>query len=143
MKVGFTGTQRGLTDYQIKVLQGLLALLAGVEFHHGDCIGADSKAHSLARAAGMVIVIHPPKNPTKRAWRRGDRETEAKDYLVRNRAIVDETDWLLACPGEGKEQLRSGTWSTVRWARRAGKRITIILPEADHEEVIEDSGETR
>ena len=40
----------------------------------------------------------------------------------------DETDMLVACP-KGPEEVRSGTWSTVRFARKRGKRIVIIMPD--------------
>jgi len=44
-------------------------------------------------------------------------------YLSRNRAIVDETEMLIATPAEFTEQQRSGTWSTVRYARACGKKV--------------------
>jgi len=42
---------------------------------------------------------------------------------------VDETEWLWAIPGEFKEVLRSGTWSTIRYARKKGKKVLIIWPD--------------
>jgi len=48
--------------------------------------------------------------------------------LERNRAIVDETDILLAAPLESEEQLRSGTWATVRYARKQHKTVLVIFP---------------
>ena len=51
------------------------------------------------------------------------------DPLARNRIIAARCDALLACPAEPDEQLRSGTWSTIRYARKAGKPITIIRPD--------------
>jgi len=36
---------------------------------------------------------------------------------------------MIATPGEVDEQLRSGTWSTVRFARKQGKPVHVILPD--------------
>src|SRR5262245_41796084 len=49
-------------------------------------------------------------------------------YLVRNRDIVEETDLLIAAPANAVEHLQSGTWCTVRYARRSG-RHSIIRPD--------------
>ena len=46
MIVGFTGTQRGMTETQRSVVHALLACLPVVTFHHGDCIGADAEAEN-------------------------------------------------------------------------------------------------
>ena len=49
-----------------------------------------------------------------------------KRYLERNRDIVDACDILIACPRTLKEELRSGTWATVRYARKVGKPVAIL-----------------
>ena len=130
MKVGFTGTQRGMTDMQTSALRSLLRATDG-EFHHGDCIGADDQAHDVAVALGLIPVIHPPINSAKRAWNTAHqgRICEPKKYLARNKDIVRETEMLIAAPGEDNEQLRSGTWSTVRFARKLGRAIWVIFPD--------------
>lgn len=138
--VGFTGTQRGLTKEQ-KVSLGRVLLFdvageAAHSFHHGDCVGADEEAHGLASHWGIRIVLHPPDNDAKRAFCVNVRPDlwdeievrEAKPYLLRNREIVDETEVLVACPG-GPEELRSGTWSTVRYARKLGRPVVIVWPD--------------
>jgi hypothetical protein len=50
-----------------------------------------------------------------------------REYLQRNRDIVDATDVLLAAP-DGPERVRSGTWSTVRYAYRAGRGVLLVMP---------------
>lgn len=132
MKTGFTGTQRGMTQEQKETLRGILAGRDG-EFHHGDCIGADAEAHDIAVEVGLQPIIHPPDNPTKRAFKQArPRITfvrQAKPYLERNHDIVDETIELIATPGEGTPQLRSGTWATIRYARKLKRMVTIIYPD--------------
>lgn len=128
MRVGITGTQRGATEAQLTQLRETLIRFGVTEIHHGDCIGVDSEAHDVARALGIRIVIHPPLVETKCGWNEGDDRREPKPYLERNHDIVDETLMLIAVPGEDKEQLRSGTWSTVRYARRLGRPVQVITP---------------
>ena len=50
------------------------------------------------------------------------------EYLKRNRAIVKRSDILIATPGQREEILHSGTWSTVRYARKKGIPIWKIYP---------------
>lgn len=140
MKVGFTGTQRGLTKAQTFKLAGILHRLNMKnmeEFHHGDCVGADAKAHDLVAALDrkVKIVIHPPIKSAKRAFKTGDEECEAKEYLDRNQDIVDACHVLMACPGEKEEQQRSGTWATVRRAKKARRYIWFVYPDGDDEVV--------
>ena len=132
MKVGMTGTQNGASEHQkvqmYKFFEQYADDLSG--FHHGDCIGADCDADVIAKNAGIPIVLHPPSNASKRAFCEGGTVRPERDYLKRNKDIVDETDMLLAIP-EGAEKLRSGTWSTVRYARKQGKLVLIIWPDGE------------
>lgn len=138
MKVGFTGTQHTMPAIQHFVLQGVLQRLfpdEPNEFHHGDCIGADEAAHrfvcdlSAVRPQGRIRTVgHPPVISAKRAYTRNDLWWEPEEFLVRNRIIVDVTEFLVAAPGTAVEILRSGTWSTVRYARKLSRPITIIYP---------------
>ena len=127
--VAFTGTQRGMTEQQMLAFRRLLFLFEWNEFHHGDCIGADREAHDVAEERDMVVVIHPPSIVTKRAWRFAVETREPKPYIERNHDMVDECWYLIATPGEPEEQLRSGTWATVRYARTVGRCIWLALPD--------------
>lgn len=133
--IGFTGTQEIPASYQIQMLAEKLEELAdgrdkGTYFlHHGDCIGADSIAHSLASSAGYEIIVHPPINPVKRAFCKGYHlQMPPRGYLDRNRDIVDASECLLAVP-KGYEEVRSGTWSTVRYAKKVGKPVHLLFGE--------------
>lgn len=52
-----------------------------------------------------------------------------KPPLVRNHDIVDSTELLIACPKEQVEVLRSGTWATIRYARKKEITVWLIDPE--------------
>lgn len=130
MKMGFTGTQRGMTAKQLREFREMLHYGMPVEFHHGDCIGADEEAHNsvMIHSWPCTIYIHPPCIPSKRAFCQGAVILEPRPYLERNHSIVDHCDVLVAAPKESTEQLRSGTWATVRYARKVGKHVRIIFP---------------
>lgn len=123
--VGFTGTQRGMSERQKEALEAILA--AAYELRHGDCVGGDKEAHEIARRLGLRVVIHPPSDPKKRAFCDGDVILPPKPYLVRNHDIVEAVSVLIAAPRIDEEELRSGTWATVRYARSVGKRV-LLLP---------------
>jgi hypothetical protein len=131
--IGFTGTQLGLTMPQQWLLEAWLGPRADkiVEFHHGDCVGADELAHQIAQRAGIKVFVHPPVIETKRAFCAGAEHVyPQKPYLDRNHDIVDACTGLIACPFELEEQVRSGTWATVRYARKRGKPVRLIMPDA-------------
>jgi hypothetical protein len=130
MKVGFTGTQQGMTWKQKDQFFHWLWDNLIDEFHHGDCIGADSEAHEIVYYQyGVPIIIHPPLNPDKRMYNGNAKEIRPqKEYFARNRDIVDETDILIAAPKTLEEELRSGTWATIRYARKMGKQVIILEP---------------
>lgn len=133
-KVGFTGTQKGMTTIQMLHVSELIE--GASELHHGDCIGADDEVDKVAAILGIPKHIHPPLENKKRAFcTRGEfLILKAKDYLERNRDIVDETEYLVAAPS-GAELVRSGTWSTIRYASTLGRRISIVMPDGKVEEI--------
>jgi hypothetical protein len=132
MRVGFTGTQQGMTDAQKEQVLRILAEYHVDEFHHGDCIGADEEFHNIvAETFGNEnIIIHPPSAQQKRAFCKGGKWRKPKAYLDRNFDIVDETDILIATPKEDHEVLRSGTWATIRYGRKdSGYHVYCIYPD--------------
>lgn len=131
MHVGFTGTQYGMTEAQETTLQRLLTELPNAPhvLHHGDCVGADEQAHMIAGQLGFTTMGHPPVNESKRAFTVCTGWRQAKEYLVRNRDIVGECEVVFATPAQAGEQLRSGTWATVRYARLLHRPVHIIAPD--------------
>lgn len=130
--VGFTGTREGMTKPQQHRVAGILCWIGVTHFMHGDCVGADEQSHDLARMVGARIRVHPPIESGLRAHCRADVTAPARPYLDRNRDIVDNCRVLIAAPA-GPETLRSGTWATVRYARRIGKPVIVVMPDGSTE----------
>lgn len=124
---GFTGSRGGITMRQ---QLGLLRLLTiGDTLHHGRCIGADEQADELARTYDCKRVAHPGPKSKLTADTDSDEIREPKPFLERNRDIVDESYILIAAPRTLQEEWEgSGTWATIRYARKVGKPVIILDP---------------
>ena len=136
MKIGFTGTQKGMTEGQKNALRKRLRELGAICVVHGGCIGADNDADIIAAELGLFRWVLPSENAEKSAVneireRRPEfvRVFPAAPPLVRNREIVKLAERLLAAPSGPVERLRSGTWATVRAGRkRLGEgRVELLL----------------
>ena len=119
MTVGFTGTQRGMSfsqELQCRLVLQWLWRAGGTVFVDGDCPrhSADQEAREIADELGYECQQEPPANRT------------AKALLARNRRIVARCDVLVAAPRTNEEELRSGTWMTVRAAHKAGKPVVML-----------------
>jgi len=135
MRIGFTGTQRGMTPAQLVSVREFLANVEATEFHHGDCIGSDIQAAAIAADLRICTFIHPPLDEHKRGRYRSTLVENficaPLPYMDRNHAIVHDTDVLLATPKTAEEEQRSGTWSTVRYAAKRNKTVVIINPNGE------------
>ena len=113
---GFTGTRTGMSVRQALQFREVIRWLRPGEFHHGGAVGADMQAAAALEAMlnlvvwQSTIVVHPA----------------GRQPLMRNRAIVAACDILIAAPETDTEQLRSGTWATVRYARQAVKPVIML-----------------
>ncbi len=132
--VAFTGTQQGMSAAQERVFPNVLCALAAVGdwLHHGDCIGADMHAHDHAVSVSLLVHVHPCTLAAKRAWRAGNAMSIPLPPLDRNRVMVDDCEALIACPKSMVEELRSGTWATIRYARKRKKPVHIIWPDGTY-----------
>lgn len=142
MKIGFTGTHHGMTQAQRITFRSLLSEIVSQdpltrdEFHHGDCIGADSQANDIAWAVGCSITVHPPTEPRNRFFCKAETQgtqtftiLPEKPYMVRDKDIVNGSTRMFATPVGTEEELRSGTWATIRYARKKKIPLTIIWPD--------------
>lgn len=134
--VGFTGSRFGMTEAQRERVAEYLRDLKASWFHHGDCVGADAQAHDIARAVGLRIVSHPPNVDALRAFTEADDERKPKAYLTRNRDIVNECEYLIAAPVTYKSLVRSGTWSTIRYAQRKQRRGIVVYPDGSSQSLL-------
>lgn len=135
--VGFTGTRIGMCSNQrLELAEYLLYLkeLGFTHFHHGDCIGADAQAAKLAKQFGFIVIAHPghPRDKNNTMYRAftnfNDVVHEPKPFANRDKDIVDACDRMIATPAGQTEEVRSGTWNTIRYTRKTGKPMHIIFP---------------
>ena len=135
-KISITGTRKisGITDKQKVNFRQLIILYRDkgyTHLNHGDCVGADALAHEIAIELGLQIVVYPPQKTEYRANCRGEKVTILPEapYRNRNQAIVNSGHVLIALPKHNHEQHRSGTWMTVRMARKVNVPIMICYPD--------------
>jgi len=134
MMIGFTGNRFGLTDDHKYGIKTILDAYQNITVIHGDCVGADTEFHNLCIEyrnnnpnKQLNIHIYPPDDDKLRGFNNGDVIMPVKPYLKRNEDIVKKCDVLIACPiDKNKEVLRSGTWSTIRKARKLNKIIHLL-----------------
>lgn len=126
MKTGFTGSRNGMTDIQRTTIKLWLVQTCASEAHHGDCIGADADFHAICVELGVDVVVHPPSKEKSRANCRPVSATRLPlPYLQRNQRIVRSTVALIAAVS-GPERVRSGTWATIRFARKLRRPIMLV-----------------
>jgi hypothetical protein len=51
--------------------------------------------------------------------------------LDRNKVMVDECPTLIGMPKGMQEELHSGTWATIRYARKRKREIIIVWPNGE------------
>lgn len=133
ISIGMTGTRQGMTSLQKLRISQFLNILKPNKGVHGDAIGADAEFHDLFRqlVVNSYIVIHPPTNPKYRAFKQGDLIYAPLPYLVRDDNIIREVDLMFGFPKRFNEELRSGTWTTIRHTRKPefNKPLVIIYPD--------------
>lgn len=133
MQVGFTGTRHGMTNAQALAFQLLISHRKFdklIIFRHGDCVGSDEEAHLTIRRTrpGVKIFGHPPINEKYRAFCHFDYQADPLEYIERDHAIVNNSDVVIATPRERAEVIRSGTWTTMRYAKKQNIPVMVIWP---------------
>ncbi len=103
-----------------------------VIFRHGGCEGSDTDAHNIIKNFPTLIFVHPGTRAQYLNFNNLKSTTkvfEPKPFLERNHDIVNLTGHFLACPNSKIEQVRSGTWATIRYAKKINKPVYIIYPD--------------
>lgn len=139
MKIGFTGTRVGMTPIQFAIVLRGIAEMRPKEVHHGACIGADKQFHDIAFSQMVLAVIHPGVNKQGKCFTRAEcfypkKVLPERFYLDRDKDIVDAVDFMIATPKSKVEELRSGTWATIRYAKKKKKDLLIVYPDGNFKE---------
>lgn len=137
--VGFTGSREGMTDAQQRTVRQWVKRNGSIirEFHHGACVGSDAQAHRIVREHAAVVYIVAHLSNLSSEFQSAESKQDAdkchvpKPPLDRNGDIIAACDVLIATP-KGDEEVRSGTWSTIRRARKAGKHMLIVYPDGSY-----------
>ena len=138
MQIGFTGTREGLTPMQLSELSLALSGAGLTQAHHGVCVGGDEQFHHRMKRdfPSVKIIGHPTINQSQMADVKCDELMEPAEYLERNKAIVKAVHFMVACPRQKQEQLRSGTWATIRYTKQMNnpkKLLIVIYPDGEKE----------
>ena len=138
--IGVTGTRTILTLFQTNWLDSWLTANTAKVLHHGDCTGADDVASVKFHKYGTYIIAHPGLEGREyRAYCiANDLVLPATSTFRRNELIVKLSDLLLAFPqGKKEDFIRSGTWQTIRFARKYNRPHIIVYPEGPPESFFE------
>jgi len=138
MIVGITGT-RALDDTGRQSIFDAISMLDPLEdsLIVGGCVGADAFAALVATAFGIPVAAIVPLLDEQWVKRWADEDwmffttlgwSATDSTRTRNEQLVAQADQVWAFPdrAEGKDNPRSGTWMTIRMARRANK-LTLLL----------------
>lgn len=134
MRVGVTGTRHGFTkDQEASFTEEVKGF---THFLHGSCGGVDVEAARIVRKMmGKKVHIICLPGPDGDSWREisgvDDEIRAGKTHFARNRDIVNECDLLIGCPYDAEEMSHGGTWYTINYARKKGKKLIIIWPNGD------------
>lgn len=143
MIIGFTGTRIGMTHSQYTEVSRQFLEFQPDILLNGGAVGADEQvicwlvSNRTLMKPKMKVEVYPASDPRERYWDRylnqGLIETiwPVLKPLERNRVIAERCDRLIAAPDSYHEELRSGTWATIRYAKKAEKPVTIVLPNGE------------
>lgn len=135
MIVACTGPVGGEgTLMRLAVATGVSAIQEPSEFRTGAAYGVDTACFFAGLTIWRKNTTHRVFVPAGRKYNQdlvGYARQEQIElvrieggYMARNDALVDGADLLLAFPRSMQEELRSGTWATVR---RAWKRDINVM----------------
>lgn len=141
MKTGITATQQYPPD--CRVIEQTLPLFSCDEWYSGGAFGGDTAAIRFIAEYlpwDKNILVQPNAKFNKECLDLASEiivldklalNNPADAYRQRNMRIVTEVDRLLAFPKSSKEELRSGTWMTIRMAVKQNVPVHIYPINGD------------
>lgn len=133
LHVGFTGTQTPGPD-AARIIRGILEPMdrSHCIIVQGCCIGVDTLVATIARELGFIVWGVVPAN----RYKVDARAIAVCAFLIempadtsfmdRNDELVRRVDILYGLPKTEQEELRSGTWATIRRGWKKGINVGII-----------------
>jgi hypothetical protein len=133
MHAAVTGPRTGATRHALIAVAQTLCAYNVTVLHNGDCIGVDKAVYYLARAFGIYVILHPPKNYKWRAFcgDHADEWREEKGFHGRDRDMVNESEFLISVPDGISEHPAGGTGWTTEYAREVNKPLVLIWPSGN------------
>lgn len=133
----FTGSRHGPTEPQRLAFTTWLTTAKPGRLLNGLAIGCDEWALLAAKdysweLEGFPCNITSQVSTVALELARGEYGGKCHGPmapLLRNQLMVDLADSLLAMPAGMEEELRSGTWATIRHARKRRKPIVFFWPD--------------
>lgn len=137
--IGFTGRRDGMSGEQKLSVAHTVKMIASqgpTRAVHGDCVGADEEFDALCQLVGIPRGIRPCTfgNMRARCDLRG-AEVLARPLppMARNRAIVADSNILIACP-PNTERIKkgSGTWATIGFGEKRHIPVIVVFPDGSY-----------
>lgn len=132
--IGVTSTRRGITSKQFSNIHSWIFEYKPhiIKLHHGVCIGGDEEINDMARMLGVWTTGHPPIDTKYMSRCVVDEMLKPKDYLNRDRDIVNVAGVLLVAPWQNEKPPTtrgSGTWYTHDYAEGHDIPTIIFWPD--------------
>ncbi len=128
--IGFTGTRSVSMVELPRIRQIVEALPEDTYVVTGACVGVDAAIARVARQRGLHVhtIVPADRSRVDPLWRdyciTSEEMPSGTTYRDRNARIVELSSRLIGIPSHAEhdpESRRSGSWQTIRMARKAGK----------------------
>lgn len=134
-RVGFTGTREPTRIHAERARQAVESLPVHTVVFTGGCVGVDALVARAAKARGLYVHVILPSDHSRvdPEWRRYcdsyEQMPPGTSYKDRDARLVHRSRELIAIPlvaEHAPASRRSGTWMTVRLARRDLKPVRVV-----------------
>jgi predicted Rossmann fold nucleotide-binding protein DprA/Smf involved in DNA uptake len=137
--VGFTGSRHLTGEMQEAIKRALIETQVDATIVTGACLGVDAYVALIAwRTPYLKVhtIVPADRSRVDPYWRDHcdtfEEMPPGTTYRDRNERIVALSDRLIAVPDypeDAPESRRSGTWMTIRIARRTGRPVQVVTLE--------------